>query len=52
MENPVLPPFLINIPTPPPFFLLFQKFVADKNKYSGLGIPENLLSGRAHAENK
>ena len=54
MENPALSPFLTNIPTPPPatFFLLFQKIVADENKYSGLGILENQFSGRAHAENK
>ena len=31
---------------------IFQSFVAGENKYSGLGIPENQLSGRAHAENK
>ena len=40
-------------PSPPPtFFLLFQKIVADENKYSGLDILENQFSGRAHAENK
>ena len=33
------------------FFLLFQNFVADKNKKSG-GIPKNIFSGRANAENK
>ena len=42
-------------PHPPPFgvvFSLFRNFAADKNEYSGLGIPENKFSGRAHAENK
>ena len=62
MENPVLPPFLRNIPnTPSPpiqsnppiinFFFLFPHFVADENKYFGIEIPENKISGRAHAEN-
>ena len=63
MENPVLSPFLRNIPTPPPppppiqsnprpsTFFLFPNFVADENKYFGIEIPENKFSGRAHAEN-
>ena len=60
MENPVLPPFLRNIPNlPPPHsvlsptinFYLFPDFVADENKYFGIEIPENKFSGRAHAEN-
>ena len=62
MENPVLPPFLRNIPNPPPppiqsnpqpstFFFLFPNFVADENKDFGIEIPENKFSGRAHAEN-
>ena len=34
------------------FGLLFQNFVADENKYSGLALPENKFSGRAHAEKK
>ena len=62
MENPVLPPFLRNIPNPPPppafslipnhqLFFLFPNFGADENKYFGIEIPENKFSGRAHAEN-
>ena len=53
-ENHVLPPLLnprTNAP-PPPFFALFQKFVAVENKYSVLGLPGNKFSGRARDENK
>ena len=45
MENPVLSPFVTPPPYPCIFFLFlsffFQNVVADENKYSGLGIPEN-----------
>ena len=57
VENPVLSPFLRNIPPPysvyppPSTFFLFPNFVADENKYFGIEIPENKFSGRAHAEN-
>ena len=66
MENPALPPFLRNIPTPPRlndpdhsvltpppinFLSLFPNFVSDENKYFGIEIPENKFYGRAHAEN-
>ena len=33
-------------------FLLLKSFVAGENKYSGLDIPKNIFSSRAHAENK
>ena len=63
MENPVLSPFLRNIPnhphphpiqsnSQPSTFFLFPNFVADENKYFGIEIPENKFFGRAHAENK
>ena len=42
---------LLDPRTNPPFFL-FQKFVAVENKYSALGLPENIFSGRARDENK
>ena len=55
IENHVLPP-LLNPRTKPPFFfflfLLFQKFVVVKNKYSLLGLPGNKFSGRERDENK
>ena len=52
MENPVVPPFLRNIPTPPPpldwmiqviqsYPAPFQNFMADENNYFGIEIPEN-----------
>ena len=39
MENPVLPPFWINIPTPPPPPHLVSNFLASENRYYGLGKP-------------
>ena len=67
MENPVLPPYLKNIPPPPPAQTLdwmiqviqskfppppaFQNFVADVNKYFGIELPENNFFIRAHAGN-
>ena len=40
------------LPQPPCLFLLIQNLSANENKYSGLKIPENIFSGRAHADNK
>ena len=37
-------------PSPWVFILLIKIFVADENKYSDLGIPENKFSGRGHAK--
>ena len=54
MENPVLSPSEPTFRHPPPLgpFLsfFFQSFIADENKYSGLGMPKNNFSGRTHAE--
>ena len=50
MESLVLPPFWINIPTPPPpcvFFLFFKSLLRMK-----INILTLVFSGRAHAENK
>ena len=53
MENPVVNPFLRNIPNPPPHppldwmiqviqsYTPFQNFVADENKDFGIEIPDN-----------
>ena len=58
----VVPPFLRNIPNPPPHNPRLndpghsvlpppplQNFVADENKYFGIEIPENKFSVRAHS---
>ena len=53
IKSHVLPPLLnTRTNTPPPFFLLFLKFVAVKNKYPVFSWPGNKFSGRAHDENK
>ena len=48
IESYVLP-LLLN---PIFFFCFFQKFVADENKYSVLGLPGNKFSGWVRDENK
>ena len=53
IESYAMSPLLNSRNNTPPFFLLiFQKFVAVKNKYSVLGLPGNKFSDRAHDENK